>query len=148
MRIKNWGRFQHYSDRNPTWIKLHREILNDMEMHKLPGDVFKTLIGLWLVASETAKDGRLPASEVLEFRLRIPKKTIEEHISLLSQWLESDDSIVLADCKQNGGTEKRREEKEKRREDGENSFRGRKEDNTYYLPPMYDNIQKRRVKIQ
>ncbi len=120
MRIKNWSRFQHYSDRNPTWIKLHLSILNDMEVQKLPSDVFKTLIGLWLVASETAKDGKLPASEVLEFRLRIPKKTIEEHISLLGQWLESDASIVLADCKQNGGTEntERKLENTKQREEG------------------------------
>src|SRR5215469_15533922 len=27
IRIVNWERFQHYKDRNPPWIKLHREIL-------------------------------------------------------------------------------------------------------------------------
>jgi uncharacterized phage protein (TIGR02220 family) len=26
-RIKNWERFQHYKDRNPPWIKLHRDLL-------------------------------------------------------------------------------------------------------------------------
>ncbi len=27
IRIVNWDRFQHYKDRNPPWIKLHRELL-------------------------------------------------------------------------------------------------------------------------
>ena len=26
-RIKNWQQYQHYKDRNPPWIKLHRELL-------------------------------------------------------------------------------------------------------------------------
>jgi hypothetical protein len=28
---KNWGKFQHYKDRCPPWIKLHRDLLNDRE---------------------------------------------------------------------------------------------------------------------
>jgi len=27
LRVKNWGKFQHYKDRNPPWIKLHRGLL-------------------------------------------------------------------------------------------------------------------------
>lgn len=27
LAIKNWDKFQHYRDRNPPWIKLHRELL-------------------------------------------------------------------------------------------------------------------------
>jgi len=27
IRIVNWAKFQHYKDRNPPWIKLHRELL-------------------------------------------------------------------------------------------------------------------------
>src|SRR5262249_40129317 len=27
IRVVNWAKFQHYKDRNPPWIKLHRELL-------------------------------------------------------------------------------------------------------------------------
>jgi len=27
IRIVNWGTFQHYKDRNPPWIKLHRDMI-------------------------------------------------------------------------------------------------------------------------
>jgi hypothetical protein len=27
-RIKNWDKFQHYKDRSPPWIKLHRDLLS------------------------------------------------------------------------------------------------------------------------
>ncbi len=27
-RIKNWDKFQHFKNRRPPWIKLHREILD------------------------------------------------------------------------------------------------------------------------
>ena len=30
MRIKNWNRFQHFKDRKPPWIKLYRDILDDL----------------------------------------------------------------------------------------------------------------------
>ena len=28
-RVKNWSKFQHYKNRNPPWIRLHVEILDD-----------------------------------------------------------------------------------------------------------------------
>jgi hypothetical protein len=28
LRVKNWSEFQHYKDRNPPWIKLHRTLLD------------------------------------------------------------------------------------------------------------------------
>ena len=45
MRIKNWAQFQHFKDRSPPWIKLHREFLDDydinMEAIKFLNEAFK-----------------------------------------------------------------------------------------------------------
>jgi hypothetical protein len=36
LTIKNWSEFQHYKDRNPPWIKLHRALLDDYAFAALP----------------------------------------------------------------------------------------------------------------
>ena len=36
IRPKNWHSFQHYKDRDPTWIKLHKKLLDDYEFQSLP----------------------------------------------------------------------------------------------------------------
>ena len=71
---KNWNTFQHYRDRCPPWIKLHREILNDKEFMCLPLASKAIAPLLWLLASES-KDGQFDAStDELSFRLRITNK--------------------------------------------------------------------------
>jgi hypothetical protein len=93
-RIKNWREFQHYKHRNPPWIKLHRKILDDREWFNLDPFAAKTLVSLWLIASEG--DGELPSVEDLAFRLRISEKHVKSALSLLSHWLEHDASAMLA----------------------------------------------------
>jgi hypothetical protein len=74
---KNWKEFQHYKDRCPPWIKLHRDLLNDREFMGLPLASKALAPLLWLLASEE-KDGCFQAdSEELEFRLRVASKDIE-----------------------------------------------------------------------
>jgi hypothetical protein len=68
-RIKNWSKFQHYKDRAPPWIKLHRELLDNIDYHMLSGEAAKALPLLWLIASES--DGSIPPPEVVAFRLRV-----------------------------------------------------------------------------
>ena len=55
IRIKNWEKFQHYKGRNPPWIKLHRQLLQNREWHQLSGDASKLLVECWLLASEHEK---------------------------------------------------------------------------------------------
>lgn len=58
LKAKNWEQFQHYSKRNPPWIKLHRALLDDYAFCSLP-DVSKGhLILLWLYASQ--HNGKIP----------------------------------------------------------------------------------------
>jgi hypothetical protein len=80
---KNWSIFQHYKDRCPPWIKLHRDLLNDREYMGLPLASKALAPLLWLLASE-AKDGIFDASgDELMFRLRLTQKEIEQGIKPL-----------------------------------------------------------------
>lgn len=95
LKVKNWHKFQHFKDRRPPWIKLYRDVLDDIKWHELDGDSAKSLVMLWLIASEN--DGILPDSKELAFRLRTSKKSIESIISKLSHWLYQDDIKTISD---------------------------------------------------
>jgi len=58
LRVKNWAEFQHYKDRNPPWIKLHRTLLDDYEFACLQDASKLHLMLLWLLASQS--EGRIP----------------------------------------------------------------------------------------
>lgn len=112
LRIRNWGKFQHYKFRKPAWIKLYREILDDPEWHALSGESAKGLIMLWLLASE--EDGYIPDSSTLAFRLRISENRAIALLSDCSKWIETDASMLLAECYHDASTEIETElEKEK-----------------------------------
>lgn len=96
-RIKNWARFQHFKDRKPPWIKLYRDLLDDLEWHKLDGGSAKMLTALWLIASE--RGGDLPDVATIAFRVRLPEKQVKSTISNLSHWvLRIDDSAISPRC--------------------------------------------------
>ena len=94
MRIKNWTKFQHFKDRRPPWVKLYRDILDDLEWHELDPLAAKVLVMLWLIASED--DGRIPDTKTLAFRLRLTEVKTKEIVSKLSHWLEQDDINVIS----------------------------------------------------
>ena len=94
-RIKNWTRFQHFKDRRPPWIKLYRDLLDDIEWHQLDGATAKALVMIWLIASES--EGTLPELRELAFRLRTSESQAKTTISKLSHWLEHDDIKPISD---------------------------------------------------
>ena len=119
-RIKNWEQFQHYKNRTPTWIKFYRSILDDAEWHILTPVCAKTLVMLWLLASET--NGILPCTKKIAFRLRVNEKDVTDALSQLNHWVICDASTVLADGYKNAILEKELElelelDKEKSRSD-------------------------------
>jgi hypothetical protein len=59
LTIKNWSEFQHYKDRNPPWIKLHRALLDDYAFAALPDHQKAHLVLIWLFAASQA-GGRVP----------------------------------------------------------------------------------------
>ena len=89
MRIKNWTKFQHFKDRRPPWVKLYRDILDDLEWHELDPLAAKVLVMLWLIASEN--EGRIPENKTLAFRLRLTEVKTKEIVIKLSHWLEQED---------------------------------------------------------
>jgi len=94
MRIKNWSKFQHFKDRRPPWVKLYRDILDDIQWHELDPLAAKVLVMLWLIASED--DGRIPDSKTLAFRLRLPESKTKEIIIKLSHWLDQSDIDLIS----------------------------------------------------
>jgi hypothetical protein len=115
MKIKNWNKFQHFKDRKPPWVKLYRDLLDDIEWHELDPKAAKVLTMLWLIASED--DGKIPSTKQLAFRLRMPEKETEVCIFKLSHWLEHDDDNAISERYQDDALETEREtEKEKKKE--------------------------------
>ena len=112
MRPKNWGDFQHYKDRLPPWIKLHRSLLTDREFMCLPIASKALAPLLWLLASES-KDGSFDGSlDELQFRLHISRKDYEDGIKpLIDKGFFVVDSDVLADCLQVATPERETEKK-------------------------------------
>jgi hypothetical protein len=119
-QVKNWDKYQHYKDRSPPWIKLHRALLNDRGWHALSGDASKLLVECWLVASESG-DGTIPVSvDDLAWRLRRTQKVASLAIQELVaqgflEWCTQGASAVLASCTTEGETERERETDKKRR---------------------------------
>jgi hypothetical protein len=114
MKIKNWTKFQHFKDRRPPWVKLYRDILDDLEWHELDPLAAKVLVMLWLIASED--DGRIPDTKTLAFRLRLTEIKTKEIVIKLSHWLEQDDINAISSGYQLDSTETETEtetEKEK-----------------------------------
>lgn len=117
MKIKNWSNFQHFKDRRPPWIKLYRDLLDDIEWHELDPIASKVLVMCWLIASED--DGNIPPVKKLAFRLRMSEKQTCECLSKLSHWLEHNDINVISERHQDDAPETEREtetkiEKEKK----------------------------------
>jgi hypothetical protein len=94
MRIKNWSKFQHFKDRRPPWIKLYRDILDDIDWHELDPLASKVLVMCWLIASEN--DGKIPEIKTLAFRLRLSEKQTSEAVIKLSHWLDHDDINAIS----------------------------------------------------
>ncbi len=102
LQPKNWAVFQHYKDRCPPWIKLHRDLLNDRSYMRLPIASKALAPMLWLLASES-KDGVFDGSlDELVFRLHITPKEYQDGVKPL---IDNDFFIlvsgVLAERKHN-----------------------------------------------
>jgi hypothetical protein len=121
---KGWRDFQHYTNRNPPWIRLHRRLLDDRDFHSLPLASRALAPMLWLLASESL-DGSIDGDVAeLAFRLRQTEKEIDAALKpLISKGffvVQQDASSVLADCgekvlRDRGDTETDTETEEKAR---------------------------------
>lgn len=80
---KSWKDFQHYKDRNPPWIRLHKALLDNYDFQCLPVASRALAPMLWLVASDSV-DGNFDATpERLAFRLRQTEQEITKALKPL-----------------------------------------------------------------
>jgi hypothetical protein len=73
-------------------------LLDDPEWHELSGDDAKTLMMLWLIASEDKEmEGSLPPLKNTAFRLRTTEAKLNQALNKLSHWLVHDDINKISD---------------------------------------------------
>lgn len=105
--VKNFERFQHYKDRNPPWIKLYNELLDDYDFGALPDASKMHLIAIWLLASRS--NNKIPYDP--EWIGRRINATCQVDLDVLERYEfivvdqevrneKQDASATLADCKQ------------------------------------------------
>lgn len=121
VRIKNWKNHQHYTGRNPPWIKLHNSLFDDYEFCQLDNDSKLCLVLLWLLASRSTKfhadgDPMLPDDEQhlagkIGMGKKLPLKTLK---SLGFLVVCHDASVLQAKCSSETETETYKEETEKK----------------------------------
>jgi hypothetical protein len=138
LQPKNWAVFQHYKDRCPPWIKLHRDLLNDRVFMCLPLASKALAPLLWLLASES-KDGVFDGSlDELVFRLHITPKDYQDGVKpLIDKGFFVVASGVLAECYQDAIPETETEtetERETKTEKKQTSNRGSRLPVDFVLP--------------
>ena len=99
-----WSDFQHYKDRNPPWIRLHKKLLDNYEFQCLPVASRALAPMLWLLASESMS-GEIDADPAkLAFRLRQSVADVVDALNPLIQAgffsCEGNASDALAERKQ------------------------------------------------
>ncbi len=139
MKIKNWSKFQHFKDRRPPWIKLYRDILDDINWHQLDPLAGKVLVMCWLIASEN--DGKLPEVKTLAFRLRMSEKQTSECLFKLSHWLNQDDDAEISERYQDDRLETETEtETEREKETEKKTQRGTRLPTDFLLPDDWNHF--------
>ncbi|WP_163337926.1 hypothetical protein [Desulfopila sp. IMCC35008] len=99
--VPSLHKWQHYKDRCPPWIKLHRDVLNDYEFSCLQDASKAHLLGIWLLASQL--ENKVPNdSKWIARRINATDK-IDLKSLVASGFIEvvHVDSDMLAPCKQN-----------------------------------------------
>jgi len=123
LKIKNWSEFQHNKSRDPIWIKLYRKVLDDRDIMMLPDRSFRTLVCLWLLASEDKdRAGTLPSIDDIAFRVRLSHDVVVEELRALSHFIVGDDINMISHGEHAATPET---EKRQRREETEKSTRKR-----------------------
>lgn len=101
LSVKNLERYQHYKDRNPPWVKLYRETLNDYKLRQVPVPARLFFLFCLLLASET--ENRIPYDlKYLSDRCGFPitevlVNSLITYEFLLAECLQ-DASTTLATC--------------------------------------------------
>ena len=102
LSVKDWGRFQCYKDRSPTWIKFHLAVLDDYEFSRLPDNAKAHLLLIWLLAARC--DNRIPYDAAwIAQRIGVQAKNLRLEPLIEGGWLlVRKDAEVRTDPVRNG----------------------------------------------
>ena len=137
LKIKNWSKFQHFKDRRPPWIKLHKELLDQRDINAISDRSFRVLINLWLIASEDPElNGNLPTIEDIAWRTRMSEEDITKAIQELGGFVDHSDITLISERYQVGPPEERRGEAE-----AETETKKEKKVNGRFTPPSVQDVK-------
>lgn len=97
LKVHDWDQYQHYSQRNPPWIKLHVNILNNRKFTSLALASKGLLMQLWILASEN-KGQIADDLDEIRFRLRDPSIKQKDIYFLVSTGFLESCKQMLADA--------------------------------------------------
>jgi len=97
LRVVGWERFQHYRDRLPPWIKLHRDLLDDEAWFDLPAAQRGYLVSIWILAARTMEGTVSDRPEFLAARIgATAEDPLDLDLLIRLGWLERIASSALA----------------------------------------------------
>jgi hypothetical protein len=91
LRVKKWDEHQHYTDRDPPWIKVYNRLLDDYEFLALSEAAQSQLMKLWLLASRT--DNRIPFDMTFIAAKIGAKSAVDVEGMIVAGWLELSDGL-------------------------------------------------------
>lgn len=106
------------------WLKLYYEILDDPKMGRLPDNLWRRAIELFLIAGESDKEGMLPSVEDMAWRLRTTVEDLHKTLADLERigivTIEGETSLITNFAKRqqpvsNAEKQKRYRERTKQR---------------------------------
>ena len=124
MRIRNWGKFQHFKNKTSmVWFKVYgRDIINDPDWHELSSDQKATLFELWCLASE--RNGELPDLRKVCFRLHKEPEYVTTMLNGLKDWFDGDiHGIIHKVYKDSAREDKREDDKRENEKRGNEKYR-------------------------
>lgn len=106
IKVKNFHKYQHYSDRSMVWFKWHVDCLYDYEFTKLTNRAKWVFIGFICLACKSKN--RIPNDSAwIQKQISTHDEPIDEEIRLLLA------SGMLAECYQDASLDKIREDKKR-----------------------------------
>lgn len=116
LRVKKWDEHQHYTDRDPPWIKVYNRLLDDYDFLSLAESAQSHLVKLWLLASRT--DNRIPY-DLAFITTKIGAKSVVNIDDLIvAGWLELADAsdIPARPAKERKSATRKQKDKTRKRE--------------------------------
>jgi hypothetical protein len=118
LRVKKWDEHQHYTDRDPPWIKVYNRLLDDYDFLSLAESAQSHLVKLWLLASRT--DNKIPY-DLAFITTKIGAKSVVNIDDLIvAGWLELADvsAIPARPAKERKVNARKKKDRERKKDTG------------------------------